>query len=96
MRLVGGWIFVTALAVAIAPVASAGPLESGRPAGVRQAQDRTTSILAFSGGIVALAGAGFAFSRMLNGSTDGTTARITGGGVFNPTVIVTTTTTTTG
>ncbi len=52
-------------------------------------------MLAFGTGMVVAAGAALAFSRWLNGSTDGTTIRITGGGVIDSTIIVTTTTTTT-
>ena len=95
MRFANGWIFAAALTVANAAVTNASPLNSGPPAGVRQAQGRTTSMLAFGTGMVVAAGAALAFSRWLNGSTDGTTIRITGGGTIDSTIIVTTTTTTT-
>jgi len=89
-----GWIFVAALALVNAPVAHASPLDAGRPAGIRHAQDRTSSMLAFSTGMVVAAGSALAFSRWLNGSIDSTTIRITGGGVVDTPIIVTTTTTT--
>jgi len=49
--------------VANASVANAGPLDAGPPAGVRQAQGRTASMLAFGTGMVVAAGAALAFSR---------------------------------
>ena len=97
MRRADGWIFAVALTVANAAVANASPLNSGPPAGVRQAQGRTASMLAFGTSMVVAAGAALAFSRWLNGSTDGTTIGITGGDTVDSHIIVTgTTTTTTG
>jgi hypothetical protein len=86
-------VVLAMLAFVSTTAAEAGPLASGRPAGLREAQV-SSSFLVFSGVAVVAAGAGYLFSSSLGGSTDSTIIAINGGEITqnNPTNVTPSTT----